>query len=65
MYQVNVVEGPTALSVLVGSVDDPWYLHSIVPLPPEKYIVIIGHRNRKPTEGTQMGEAKPDEWRRW
>jgi hypothetical protein len=47
MYQTNIVQGPTALSVLVATIDYPWYLHSVVTLTTEKFLVIQGYRKGK------------------
>jgi hypothetical protein len=65
MYQTNVVQGPTALSVLIATIDYPWYLHSVVPLggpvDPNKdinYMVISGYRKGKEENALPALDAK-------
>jgi hypothetical protein len=65
MYQVNIVEGPTALSTMLATVDYPWYLHSIVPLSETKFMLVLGYRKGKDEVQANAKPADPDAWRRW
>lgn len=67
MYQTNVVQGPTALSVLISQVEDPWYLHSVVEMGGDRYMVILGYRQRKPQVPALVPTGPPDldAWKRW